>query len=166
MDQFQNLRMGESIKKDFPILQQNIHGCPLAYLDNAATTQKPQAVIDALCDFYLDYCSNVHRGLHSLSAKATLAYEEVREQVKQFINAEKQEEIIFTKGTTESINLVAQTFGRQNIKKGDEIIVSAMEHHSNIVPWQAVCKEKKASQGALYLSSPAALLDELMAGLG
>jgi cysteine desulfurase / selenocysteine lyase len=132
------------IREDFPILHQEVHGKPLVYLDNAATTQKPQIVIDALSSYYSSINANIHRGIHTLAEKATTAFELTRETVKEFINAAHTEEVIFTKGTTESINLVASTFGRKNIKKGDEIIVSALEHHSNMVPWQMLAQEKEA----------------------
>lgn len=126
----------EKIRKDFPILQQTVHDKPLVYLDNAATTQKPKQVIDAIVEYYQEYNSNVHRGVHALSQRATLMYEAAREKAKAFINAKNSKEIIFTRGTTESINLVAQSYARNFLKEGDEIIISEMEHHSNIVPWQ------------------------------
>ena len=128
----------------FPILNREVKGKPLVYFDNAATSQKPQVVIDALVNYYRNYNANIHRGIHTLAEEATLAFEATRDAVKQFINAASREEIIFTRGTTESINLVAYTWGRQNIKAGDEIIISTMEHHSNIVPWQILCEEKGA----------------------
>ncbi len=134
----------EKIRRDFPILMQKVHGKNLCYLDNAATTQKPKLVIDELSKYYETMNSNVHRGVHSLSEMATQAYEESRIKVRDFINASSEAEIIFTRGTTEGINLVAQSFGRMNLKEGDEVIISAMEHHSNIVPWQIICDEKKA----------------------
>lgn len=129
------------IRADFPILAQKIGGKPLVYLDNGATSQKPQAVIDALDHYYSAENSNIHRGVHSLSERATAAYEAAREKVRGFINAESDKEIIFVRGTTEAINLVAQSYGRSFLKAGDEIVVSAMEHHSNIVPWQMVCEQ-------------------------
>jgi cysteine desulfurase/selenocysteine lyase len=132
------------IRKDFPILRQKIHGRPLVYLDNAATTQKPQAVIDTLSRFYGADNSNVHRGVHQLSQRATQEYEAARQMVQRFLNAAEAREIIFVRGTTEGINLVAQTYGRKHIQPGDEIIISHMEHHSNIVPWQILCEEKGA----------------------
>lgn len=132
------------VREDFPILKKLIHGKPLCYLDNAATAQKPQTVIDALNNFYLSQNANVHRGVHHLSQVSTKAFEDTRIKIKDFINAKSEKEIIFTRGTTESINLVANSWGRQNIKEGDEIIISHMEHHSNIVPWQLLCQEKKA----------------------
>ncbi len=133
-----------AIREQFPILNREVKGKPLVYLDNAATTQKPRVVIDALVNYYTDYNANIHRGIHTLAEEATAAYEGTRDEVQHFINADSREEIIFTKGTTEGINLIAQTWGRQNIKEGDEIIVSNMEHHSNIVPWYILCEEKGA----------------------
>lgn len=132
------------IRAEFPILHQEVNGKPLVYFDNAATTQKPQRVIKALTDYYSGYNANIHRGIHTLAEKATSAFEDSRKAVKDFINAPEAEEIIFTYGTTDGINLIASTFGRANIKKGDEIIISSMEHHSNIVPWQMLCEETGA----------------------
>jgi cysteine desulfurase/selenocysteine lyase len=129
------------VRADFPILAQEIRGKPLVYLDNAATSQKPQAVIDALNRYYRTENSNIHRGVHWLSERATAAYEAARDKLRRFINAESDKEIIFVRGTTEAINLVAQSYGRSFLQAGDEIIVSAMEHHSNIVPWQMVCEQ-------------------------
>jgi cysteine desulfurase / selenocysteine lyase len=134
----------ELIRKDFPILDTQIHGKHLCYFDNAATTQKPQSVIDAIDNYYKTLNSNIHRGVHTLSEAATAAYEQSRVKIQKFLNAASEKEIIFTSGTTASINMVAQTFGRQNIGEGDEIVISHMEHHSNIVPWQLLAKEKKA----------------------
>jgi cysteine desulfurase/selenocysteine lyase len=134
----------EQIRADFPILHQQVNGKPLVYLDNGATTQKPQVVIDALADYYRTTNSNVHRGAHTLSDQATQMFEDARITLQKFLNAEKSEEIIWTRGTTESINLVAQTWVRSNVKAGDEIIISGMEHHSNIVPWQMVCEQTGA----------------------
>lgn len=134
----------EKIRNDFPILKELIHGKPLVYLDNAATTQKPQAVIDALNHYYTKMNSNIHRGVHYLSQEATTAYEKARVKIQNFINAKSDKEIIYTRGTTEGINLVAQSFVKPKLKEGDEIIISTMEHHSNIVPWQIICEEKKA----------------------
>lgn len=134
----------EKIRNDFPILSQKVRGKNLCYLDNAATTQKPKIVINELSRYYETLNSNVHRGVHSLSEMATRAYEESRIKVRDFIHASSEQEIIFTRGTTEGINLVAQSFGRLNLKEGDEVIISAMEHHSNIVPWQIICEEKGA----------------------
>jgi cysteine desulfurase/selenocysteine lyase len=132
------------VRKEFPVLERKVKGKDLVYFDNAATAQKPQVVIDALVNYYHQYNANIHRGIHSLAEEATAAFEATRDTVKEFINAKYREEIIFTRGVTEGINLVAATWGRQNIKEGDEIIISGMEHHSNIVPWQMLCLEKKA----------------------
>lgn len=132
-------------REDFPILKTEIYGRPLVYLDNAATTQKPQCVIDAITDYYLSTNSNVHRGLHYLSEKATAAQEGARQIVQGYLNAQSPREIIFTKGTTDSINLVAFSFGEGFVHPGDEIIVSEMEHHSNFVPWQLMCERKGAT---------------------
>jgi cysteine desulfurase/selenocysteine lyase len=134
-----------SIRKDFPILTQTVNGKPLIYLDNAATTQKPQAVIERISEYYKTINSNVHRGVHTLSQKATDAMENARETVRKFINAKETHEIIFTKGTTESLNLMAHSFAQKFLNEGDSILISAMEHHANIVPWQQVCKQKKAN---------------------
>jgi cysteine desulfurase/selenocysteine lyase len=134
----------EHIRADFPILHQEVNGKPLVYLDNGATTQKPQVVIDAIANYYRTTNSNVHRGAHTLSDQATQMFEDARTTMQKFLNAEKSEEIIWTRGTTESINLVAQTWVRSNVKAGDEIIISGMEHHSNIVPWQMVCEQTGA----------------------
>ncbi|MBN9616935.1 MAG: cysteine sulfinate desulfinase [Acidobacteriales bacterium 59-55] len=134
----------ERVRADFPILEQRVHDLPLVYLDNAATTQKPRAVIDAISNYYLSYNANIHRGVHQLSQSATDAYEAARKSVQTFLNAEDAKEIIFVRGATEAINLVAQSYGRQHVNSGDEIIVTAMEHHSNIVPWQMLCEEKGA----------------------
>ncbi len=132
------------IREDFPILNTLVRGKPLCYLDNAATTQKPHMVIDSLTEYYTSINSNIHRGVHTLSEKATAAFEESRVKVKNYINAKSEKEIIFTRGTTESINLVANSFGRSNLNEGDEILITGMEHHSNIVPWQLIASEKKA----------------------
>ncbi|MEM1407287.1 MAG: cysteine desulfurase [Bacteroidota bacterium] len=132
------------IREQFPVLHQNVNGRPLAYFDNAATSQKPKRVIDALSGYYSSYNANIHRGIHTLAEKATKAYEQTRFTVQQFIGAAEVEEVIFTKGTTEGINLVAATYGRKFIKKDDEIIISGLEHHSNIVPWQLLAEEKEA----------------------
>lgn len=132
----------EKIRKDFPNLHIDVRGKPLVYLDNAATTFKPQTVIDALTRHYRYETSNVHRGVHYLSEKATALYEAARDKVRNFLNARESREIIFTRGTTESINLIAYSYGRHFLKKGDEIVISEMEHHSNIVPWQILCEEK------------------------
>ena len=134
----------DSIRKDFPILAQTVNGKPLVYLDNAATSQKPQCVIDSLSNYYQTINSNVHRGVHTLSQLATDDYETARSKIRGLVNAESDQEIIYTRGTTESINLVAYSFGSQNVESGDEIIISGMEHHSNIVPWQLLCEQKGA----------------------
>ncbi|HEX8169212.1 MAG TPA: cysteine desulfurase [Thermoanaerobaculia bacterium] len=135
----------ETIRNDFPILSRQVRGRPLVYLDNAATTQKPRQVIDRIVRYYSEENSNVHRGVHYLSELATMEYENARGYVRRFINARDEKEIVFTRGTTEAINLVAQTWGRANVREGDEILISAIEHHSNIVPWQMLCAEKGAT---------------------
>ena len=132
------------IRQDFPILQQRVRGKPLVYLDNAATSQKPQAVIDTLVRYYTEENANIHRGVHYLSEQATQDYENARGKVRCFLNAASDQEIIFVRGATEGINLVAQTYGRQHVGAGDEIVISHMEHHSNIVPWQLLCQERDA----------------------
>jgi cysteine desulfurase/selenocysteine lyase len=134
----------ERVRQDFPLLQQQVRGKPLVYLDNAATSQKPQSVIDAVTRFYTSENANIHRGVHYLSERATDAYDQVREKVARFLNARSSREIIFTRGTTEGINLVAQSYGRLALKPGDDIVITAMEHHSNIVPWQLVCEQTGA----------------------
>lgn len=136
--------MNDDIRKHFPILEQKIHNKPLIYFDNAATTQKPQCVIDAICTYYQRDNANIHRGVHTLAERATIAYEHARRNVKNFINAKEEEEIIFVRGTTEAINLVAQSYGQNNIKAGDEIVVTLMEHHSNFVPWQILAQKTQA----------------------
>ena len=141
----------------FPILDTQVYNHPLVYLDNAATTQKPQQVIDALTNYYLTLNSNIHRGAHYLAAQATERYEAVRRQVQQFVNARSHQEIVFTRGTTESINLVAATFGRRFLSAGDEVIVSGMEHHSNIVPWQLACEQAGASLRVIPFSDEGVL---------
>ena len=132
------------IRDDFPILQRQVRGNPLVYLDNAATSQKPQVVIDTITRFYAAENANIHRGVHYLSEHATAAYDEAREKVARFLNAQSSREIIFTRGTTEGINLVAQSYGRTNLKPGDDIVITTMEHHSNIVPWQLACEQTGA----------------------
>jgi cysteine desulfurase/selenocysteine lyase len=134
----------ERVRADFPILGQEVYGKPLVYLDSAATGQKPRAVIDAIAKYYLQDNAKVHRGVHLLSERATQAYEEARGKVKRFINAAHDHEIVFVRGTTEAINLVAQTYGRRRVQAGDEILITELEHHSNIVPWQILCEEKGA----------------------
>ena len=132
----------QSVRREFPILHQLIKGKPLVYLDNAATTQKPQAVIEAIRNYYERDNANIHRGVHTLSQRATGHYEAARETVRRFLNAAHASEIVFVRGTTEGINLVAQTYGRANVHRGDEVLIAALEHHSNIVPWQLLCEEK------------------------
>ena len=146
------------IRNDFPILKQQVNGCPLVYLDNGATSQKPQSVIDAIVNYYSTTNSNVHRGVHTMSQQATDGYEGARAKVRQFINASDDREIIFTRNTTEGINLVAHSYGRQNIGPGDDIIVSNMEHHSNIVPWQMLCEEKGANLRVVPIDDAGELL--------
>ena len=148
----------QRIRQDFPILHREVHGKPLVYLDNAATTQKPQSVIDAITGYYTDYNSNIHRSSHLLAELATRGYEGARVKVKNFLNAADAHEIIFTRSATESVNLVAQTWGRQNIKEGDEIIVSEMEHHCNIIPWQMLCAEKGAHLRVIPINDDGELL--------
>jgi len=135
---------GQTSREQFPVLNQRVHGKPLVYLDNAATTQKPQMVLDAMNQFYQADNSNIHRGVHELSERSTRHYEEARVKIQRFINAGDWREIVFVRGVTEGINLVAYTFGRKFVQAGDEIVLSAMEHHSNIVPWQILCEEKGA----------------------
>ena len=151
-----------NLRDEFPILDQQVYGHPLVYFDNAATTQKPQSVIDALTNYYTSLNSNIHRGAHYLAAKATDEYEQTRRAVQQFINARHSYEIVFTRGTTESINLVAATFGERFLKEGDEVIVSGMEHHSNIVPWQLACGRHGAKLHVIPFSDEGILdLDSL-----
>lgn len=134
----------QQIRNEFPILKEQPYGKPLVYFDNAASSQKPQAVIDALVNYYSHENANIHRGVHYLSQKASAAFDAVRGKVREFINAADEREIVFVRGTTEAINLVASSFGKSQLKKGDEVLISAMEHHSNIVPWQMICEEKGA----------------------
>jgi cysteine desulfurase / selenocysteine lyase len=155
----------QKVRCDFPILNQRVHGKPLVYLDNAATTQKPQVVIDAMVRSYAEDNANIHRGVHLLSERATRAYEESREKVQRFLNAASSREIIFVRGTTEAINLVAQTFGRANVGRGDEVLVTEMEHHSNIVPWQLLCEEKGAHLTVLPITDEGELRMDLLDGL-
>ena len=158
----------DRIRRDFPALGLEVHGHPLVYLDNAATTQKPEVVLEAEDRWYREMCSNVHRGVHDLSQKATDAYETARAKAQQFINASSSDEVIFVRGTTEGINLVASTYGRQHVGAGDEVLISEMEHHSNIVPWQILCEEKGATlrvapiddRGQLIVDHYEALLSE------
>jgi cysteine desulfurase/selenocysteine lyase len=162
------LYKGEPISKQFPALQQSVYGKPLVYFDNAATTQKPYSVIEAITDYYSTINSNIHRGVHFLSQKATDAYEVTRNAVAEFINADHAYEVIFTKGTTDGINLVADAFGSYSLGPGDSVLISAMEHHSNIVPWQIACEKKGAflkvipmnQAGELMMDEYEKLLDE------
>ena len=159
--------MNASIRADFPILQRRVHGKPLVYLDNAATTQKPQAVIDRLSRYYEEENANIHRGVHALSVDATNAYDRARDRVRRFINAAEAREIVFVRGTTEAINLVAATFGRTHVAGGDEIVISHMEHHSNIVPWQMLCEQKGARLRVIPITDAGELrLDEYERLLG
>jgi cysteine desulfurase/selenocysteine lyase len=150
----------DKIRKDFPLLDMNIHGKPLVYLDNAATTQKPKEVIDALHYYYINENANVHRGVHYLSELATQEYEAARKKVRSFLNAADEREIVFTRGATESVNLVASTFGRTNVRQGDEVLISGLEHHSNIVPWQMLCEEKGASLRVIPIDDDGDLMME------
>jgi cysteine desulfurase / selenocysteine lyase len=143
----------EELRKDFPILHQEVNGKPLVYFDNGASSQKPQQVIDAIVKYYSQYNANIHRGVHHLSQVATSAYEQAREEIRAFLNARETAEIVFTKGTTEGINLVAQTWGKNYLKAGDEIVVTAMEHHANIVPWQMICQETGAVLRVIPMNS-------------
>ena len=148
------------IRNDFPILAREVYGKPLIYLDNAATTQKPKCVVEKIEEMYYTLNANIHRGIHTLAEEATKAYEDTRVTVQHFINAKYPEEIVFTRGTTEGINLVAYTWGRKNIHAGDEIIISGMEHHSNIVPWQILCEEKNAVLKVIPVTEEGELLIE------
>jgi cysteine desulfurase/selenocysteine lyase len=148
----------QQIRQDFPILKQEVHGRPLVYLDNAATSQKPQSVIDAIDRYYEEQNANIHRGVHFLSQLATREYEEARVKIQRFINAAESHEIIFTRGTTESINLVANSYGRKFVREGDEIVISAMEHHSNIVPWQLLCEQAGAKLRVIPINDHGELL--------
>ncbi|MGN6417071.1 MAG: SufS family cysteine desulfurase [Pseudobacter sp.] len=148
----------EKIRKDFPILSLTVHGKPLVYLDNAATSQKPLSVIKAIEHYYTHQNSNIHRGVHFLSQRATEAYEVSRKKVAKFINAPHDHECLFTKGTTDGINLVAYSYGKQFVKEGDTIIISAMEHHSNIVPWQILCEDRKANLKVIPINGKGELL--------
>ena len=149
------------VRAQFPILSETVRGVPLVYLDNAATTQKPQSVLDALARYYASQNANIHRGVYQLSQEATQAYEDARGKVATFLNAAESAEIIFTRNATEGINLVAQTFGRSTVSAGDEVVISTMEHHSNIVPWQLLCEEKGARLRVVPISDAGELmLDE------
>jgi cysteine desulfurase/selenocysteine lyase len=156
-----------AVRADFPILTQTVHGHPLAYLDNGASSQKPKVVIDAERRVYEEYYANIHRGVHSLSMKSTDAYEAARLKAQRFLNAASPKEVLFTRGTTEAINLVAQAYGRRNVKAGDEIVISALEHHSNIVPWQMLCEEKGATLRVVPINDDGeVVLEELERLLG
>ena len=157
--------LDESLKSDFPTLKQKINGNELVYLDNAATTQKPEKVIKALESYYRSINSNIHRGVHTLSIRATNAYEEARSKVAAFINAEHREEIIFVRGATEAINLVANSYVRPILKEGDQIIISQMEHHANIVPWQIICEQNKAELKIIPMNMKGELLIEEIEGM-
>jgi cysteine desulfurase/selenocysteine lyase len=148
------------IREDFPVLKQTVHGKPLVYLDSAATAQKPYVVVEAIRHFHEVDCANIHRGVHELSQRSTAAYEETRAKVRKFLHAKKNEELIFVRGTTEGINLVASSWGRKFINAGDEIIISAMEHHSNIVPWQMLCEEKNATLRVIPMNDRGELILE------
>jgi len=150
----------EKIREDFPVLKQTIHGKPLVYLDSAATAQKPHAVIDAIRKFHEVDCANIHRGVHELSQRSTAAYEETRARMKRFLNARSKTELIFVRGTTEAINLVASSWGHKNVREGDEIVISAMEHHSNIVPWQMLCEATGAKLRVIPMNDRGELLME------
>ena len=134
----------EAVRRDFPILARRVRHKPLVYLDNAATSQKPRSVIEAISHFYEEENSNIHRGVHLLSQEATFAFERARGRIAHFLNAEKSDDIVFVRGTTEGINLVATSYGRTHIESGDEVLITHMEHHSNIVPWQMLCEERSA----------------------
>jgi cysteine desulfurase/selenocysteine lyase len=150
----------EALRADFPILRRQVHGKPLVYLDNAATAQKPQTVIDTLSRYYEQENANIHRGVHYLSERATEEYEAARKTIQHFLNAADASEIIFVRGATEGINLVAQTYGRANVGRGDEVLISAMEHHSNIVPWQILCEEKGAKLRVIPINDSGELIWE------
>jgi len=148
----------ERLRADFPVLKQTVHGKPLVYLDSAATAQKPSCVIDAIRHFHEVDCANIHRGVHELSQRSTAAYEETRAKAKRFLNSRSKNELIFVRGTTEAVNLVSTSWGRKNVREGDEIVISAMEHHSNIVPWQMLCEEKGARLRVIPMNDAGELL--------
>ncbi len=150
----------ERLRRDFPALHQDVHGKPLVYLDSAATSLKPQSVIDAVAEVYAKDCANIHRAVHLLSQRATVRYEEAREKVRIFLNAAKKTEIVFTRGTTEAINLVAQSWGRSSLREGDEILVTELEHHSNIVPWQILCQQTGAKLVVVPMTDRGEILRE------
>src|SRR5947207_1524143 len=150
----------ETLREDFPVLKQTVHGKPLVYLDSAATAQKPTVVVDAIRHFHEVDCANIHRGVHELSQRSTAAYEETRAKVRKFLHAKSNEELIFVRGTTEGINLVSSSWGRKNVEAGDEIVISAMEHHSNIVPWQMLCEETGAKLRVIPMNERGELILE------
>jgi cysteine desulfurase / selenocysteine lyase len=150
----------EKLREDFPVLKQKVHGMPLVYLDSAATAQKPSVMVDAIRHFHEVDCANIHRGVHELSQRSTAAYEETRSKVKRFLNSRTTNELIFVRGTTEGINLVSSSWGRKNVNAGDEIVISAMEHHSNIVPWQMLCEEKEAKLRVIPMNDRGELILE------
>ncbi len=150
----------ERIREDFPVLKQTVHGKPLVYLDSAATAQKPNCVVEAIRHFHEVDCANIHRGVHELSQRSTAAYEETRVKAKKFLNSRDRNELIFVRGTTEGINLVSSSWGRMNVKAGDEVIVSAMEHHSNIVPWQMLCEMNNAKLRVIPMNDRGELILE------
>ncbi len=155
----------EGIRKEFPVLNQEVNGKPLIYFDNAATNQKPQRVVDALVDHYKKDNANIHRGIHTLAERSTAAFEDTRKVIQRFINANEAEEIIFTKGTSESINLVASSWGRKFLNEGDEVLISTMEHHSNIVPWQLICEERGATLKVMPINEAGEIVIEELDGL-
>ncbi|MFB3828652.1 MAG: SufS family cysteine desulfurase [Bryobacteraceae bacterium] len=155
----------EKVREDFPILSQEVHGKPLVYLDNAATSQKPRTVVDAIIRFYTEDCANIHRGVHELSERSTQAYEEARVKMQRFLNARETREIIFVRGTTEGINLVAESFGGTRVRAGDEVLISALEHHSNIVPWQILCERVGARLRVIPMNDAGELILEEYARL-
>lgn len=148
------------LRADFPALQQKVHGRPWVYLDSASTAQKPQVVLDTLQRAYVDLCANIHRGVHQKSQQASDAYEAVREKVRRFLNAPHAAEVVFTRGTTEAVNLLAQTLGQSQVQSGDEVLVSGLEHHSNLVPWQRLCEERRAALRVLPLATDGAIAAE------
>jgi cysteine desulfurase/selenocysteine lyase len=150
----------ERVREDFPVLKQTVHGKPLVYLDSAATAQKPSCVVDAIRHFHEVDCANIHRGVHELSQRSTAAYEETRTKTKNFLNSRGENELIFVRGATEAINLVSSSWGRKNVKEGDEIVISAMEHHSNIVPWQMLCEERGAKLRVIPMNDRGELILE------
>lgn len=150
----------QRVRKDFPALHQDVHGKPIVYLDSAATSLKPQAVIDAVGEVYSRDCANIHRAVHLLSQRATARFEEAREKVRAFLNAAKSTEVVFTRGTTEAINLVAQSWGRSSLREGDEVLVTELEHHSNIVPWQILCQQTGAKLVVVPMSDRGEILRE------